>query len=559
MERRTRSGWGRSWAAGFLSVLAAAVLWSGCAREESGAVVAVVGGKAITAQEVRDLIARRLEKEREAGPADRVTEHLQTLVDAELLLLEAGEERIGDSPFYLRRMGRLRRDKLVGALEARRLPLTVGDDEVAQYIERKGYARAIRTADIMVPDRETAERVHRLIEEGADFADVARRWSINRETAAQGGDMGRFATRYQMVPALGDELFTLPVGSVSKPVPVGGYHAIFKVLAESFFEPTPQQRQLVAQELGRSKRQAARDSLVAVLGQEYGLERDQDGLAKFVETLASGAESPPDRVLHRYDGGEITAADVVQAARGIREDILAGVDDAGKLAAVVERWVVPDVLLIEAAVREGIEEEEEVSRWLAEMRRQTLITGLRGKILQQRAKVTDEDVREYFEANRGDFLHPEQIEVEEILVESESEAAELRRRIEAGADFGALAGSRSLRPPEIRDESGRFHVHRYESPRFGGLVEAVVDAEAGELTGPVEVEEGFTLFRILSRERRQETWEEARARATSKLRRQRQRQAFNEYMQELRERYDSQVEIRRDALEAAFGADPQSG
>ena len=193
------------------------------------------------------------------------------------------------------------------------------------------------------------------------------------------------------------------------------------------------------------------------------------------------------------------------------------------------------------------------------MEQQTLITGLRGRILQQRAEVTDDDVREYFEANRGEFLHPEQIEVEEILVESESEAAELRRRIEAGSDFGALAREHSQRSLEIRDDEGRFHVHRYEAPRFGGLVEAVVDAEAGELTGPVEVEEGYSLFRILSRERRQETWEEARARATSKLRRQRQRRAFNEYMQELRERYASRVEIRRGALEAAFRANPQSG
>ncbi len=552
-------GRGRPRVAGPLCVLgAAAILWSGCAREERG-VVAVVGDKAITAQDVRDLGARLAGESGEAASPDRVMEHLQALVDRELLLLEAEKERIEESPFYVRRMGRLRRDKLVGTLEARTLAVTVGDDEVGRYIREQGYDRAIQTADIMVPDLETAEHVLELIEQGADFADAARRWSANRETAPQGGDMGRFVTRHQMVPALGEKLFTLPVGAISPPVQVGRWHSIFKVLAESSIELTPQQRQAVTAELERRKLQAARDSLVAVLRREYRLERDAEGLAAFVEALGGGDEPAPDLVLYRYDGGEIEAAEVVEKARSIRGDILADVVDAGGLTAVVDRWVVPEVVLVEAARREGIDAEEEIVRWLAEMEQQTLITGLRGQVLQQRANVTDDEVREYFEANRGEFLHPEQIELEEILVESESEAAELRRRIEAGADFGALARSRSLRSPEIRDESGRFHMHRYESPRFGGLVEAVVDAEAGELTGPVEVEEGFTLFRILSRERRQETWEEARARATSKLRRQRQRQAFNDYMRELRERYDSQVEIRRGALEAAFGAAPQSG
>ena len=558
MKRRMGITRSRFRVAGPLSVLgAAAVLWSGCEREESTA-VAVVGEKAITAQDVRDLIARLPERAREAGSADSVMEHLQTLVDMELLLLEAQKEGIGDSPFFLRRTDRARRKKLVDTFQGRRLAVAVGDEELTQFIQQQGYNRAIQTADIMVPDEETAARVMGMIEEGADFADVARRWSINRETAVQGGDLGRFATRYEMIPHLADELFTLPVDAVSQPLRVGQWHSIFKILSESTFEPTPQQRQRVSQELGRRKLQAARDSLVAVLGQQYRLEGDQEGLAAFVEVLARGGESTPDVVLFRYDGGEIRAADVASAAKGIPGDILAGVDTPGALAAIVEQWVLPDFLLMEAAVREGIDGEEEIVRWLAEMERQTLITGLRGRVMQERASVTDDDVRRYFEANRDRFLHPEQIEVEEILVETGSEAEDLRRRIEAGAGFGALAREHSLRPLEIRDEKGRFHVHRYEAPRFGGLVEAVAEARDGELTGPVEVEEGWSVFRVLSRERRRETWEEARARATSRFRRQTYRQVFNEYMQELRERYDSQVEIRTEALEAAFGAEPQS-
>ena len=127
----------------------------------------------------------------------------------------------------------------VGPVEARRLDVAVSDDEVARYIEREGYDRAIRTADIMVPDLEAATRVLQLIEEGADFGDVARTWSANRETAARGGAIDRLATRYQMIPVLARELFPLPVGSVSRPVRVGQWYSVFKILEESRFDPTP--------------------------------------------------------------------------------------------------------------------------------------------------------------------------------------------------------------------------------------------------------------------------------------------------------------------------------
>lgn len=95
-------------------------------------------------------------------------------------------------------------------------------------------------------------------------------------------------------------------------------------------------------------------------------------------------------------------------------------------------------------------------------------------------------------------------------------------------------------------------MHRYESPQFGDFVEAAVEAKIGELTGPVEVQEGYSIFKVLSRERKRETFAEAELRVRSQLRRERHRNAFNEYIEELRRRYESEVSIHEDRLEAAF-------
>ena len=66
------------------------------------------------------------------------------------------------------------------------------------------------------------------------------------------------------------------------------------------------------------------------------------------------------------------------------------------------------------------------------------------------------------------------------------------------------------------------------------------------------MQEGYSIFKVLSQERKRETFAEAEMRARSQLRRERHRNAFNEYMEELRSRYESEVSIHEDRLEAAF-------
>lgn len=65
-----------------------------------------------------------------------------------------------------------------------------------------------------------------IVEEGADFAEVARRASDDDATAENGGDLGTFG-RSQMVQAFTDVAFDAPVGEVTEPIRTRfGYHLI---------------------------------------------------------------------------------------------------------------------------------------------------------------------------------------------------------------------------------------------------------------------------------------------------------------------------------------------
>ena len=420
-----------------------------CAREEGG-VVAQVGERAITAAELRQFVDALSDKDKgEAPGADQVRVHLQTMIDKELMLLEARNQDLDHSSAYLTRMGKAWRVKLVSLFEDRSIRIAVDDPEVAEFIEKKRLNRAIRFADIRVPDLEAAESALEEIGAGAEFADVARKRSTNRETAVRGGDVGRYVMHGQMISALESALFSLALGEVSEPIGIGGGYAIFKILDETIIELSTQQKAQALRGLQEAKFRAARDSVVQELKQKYKLRIHQDGMEKFVDALVRGSptsdDDPFDMILYSFKGGEISAAEFLESSKRFKRNVLATLDDVKKVTAFAERNVVPDILIIEAAVRSGMDSEPEFVSWAEEQGEQLLIRGLRAKHLKERVNITEEDVRAYYEANAGRFLHPEQIEVQEILVESESEGA-ASETTGGGRGLAGRAGGEALDP-----------------------------------------------------------------------------------------------------------------
>ncbi|MCY3778073.1 MAG: peptidyl-prolyl cis-trans isomerase [Candidatus Aminicenantes bacterium] len=527
-----------------------------CAQDDGG-VVAQVGERVITAADLREFVAGLSGKAGEETPgAEQGRVHLRTMIDRELMLLEARNQELDNSIAYLTRIDRARRAKLLSLFEDRTIRISVDDAELDDFIDKERLNRAIRIADIKVPDLEAAQAAVEEIRAGADFSDVARKRSTNRETAVRGGDVGRYVMKGQMIFPLEQALFPLALGEVSEPIRIGRSYAIFKILDETTVDLNTQQKAEALRGLREAKFRAARDSVVAELKREYKLRVHQDGMKQFVEALLRGArtggDDPFDMVLYSFDGGEVTAADFLKVAKDSRRNVPASLDDAEKVIAFAERNVLPDILIVEAAVRGGIDSEPEFVAWAEEQGEQVLVRGLRAKHLMERVDITEADIRAYYEANADRFLHPEQIEVQEILVESESEALRLTELVEGGASLAELAGRHSIRSREVRDEEGRFHVHQHESPQFGGFVEHAVAAEIGVLTGPVPVQEGYSVFKVLSRERKRETFEEARKRAQSQLRRKLHKEEFNEYLETLRERYQSLVTVNEEAATAAL-------
>jgi peptidyl-prolyl cis-trans isomerase C len=78
---------------------------------------------------------------------------------------------------------------------------------------------------ILVPTKDHAEQLKTKINEGTDFADVAKAYSMC-PSRTNGGALGKFGPG-QMVKPFEDAVVALPIGEISEPVQTQfGYHLI---------------------------------------------------------------------------------------------------------------------------------------------------------------------------------------------------------------------------------------------------------------------------------------------------------------------------------------------
>ncbi|USK60126.1 peptidylprolyl isomerase [Peribacillus asahii] len=125
------------------------------------------------------------------------------------------------------------KDDIVQYLQTRKLiepSIKITDEEIKTYFEENkdslGQAEQVEASHILVEDKATAEEVLKKLENGGDFAELAKEYSTDEGSAANGGSLGYFG-KGQMVAEFEDAAFKLEVGKISEPVKTEhGYHII---------------------------------------------------------------------------------------------------------------------------------------------------------------------------------------------------------------------------------------------------------------------------------------------------------------------------------------------
>jgi peptidyl-prolyl cis-trans isomerase C len=251
------------------------LLLAGCGQrtQDPSKTLATVNGKAITVSEF-DLRWSQLPefaRKKYLGPEGRKG-FLEELIDREVLLQEAQKRGIEQDRILLDRVERFKERSVLDKLVREEVDsrVSVSPEEIkARYDANPSAFTApdeFRASHILVRSETEAVDLKKQLDEGKDFAALARTMSVDTNTKNKGGDLG-IVKRGQMLPEFENALMRLKPREVSGPVGSQfGYHVI-KLISRTAGQPLSfdQAKEQVREQLLVDKKQKRFKELVGAL------------------------------------------------------------------------------------------------------------------------------------------------------------------------------------------------------------------------------------------------------------------------------------------------------
>ena len=531
-----------------------------CGRAPREDIVAVVGERQITAGELRKFALNLLPGLRSNEEGQKAREdYLQTLIDRQVLLLEAYDQGLDKDPELLKAHRAKEQEHIAAIFFKREIrpQIAVSEEELYRFFAERAMAQERFLATIVVETEDEGQWIRQEIRKGGSFAVLAQTHSLDTGSAERGGEVGFVnrprAERMGIPTAIFDSLQT---GTVSPLLPIGEHYQLIRFLADRRADLAAY-RARIARQLMAEKAQDIEAQKVELLAHELGWHMAPEGLA----LLRQGAKSAKGRSftaeqnevpLFRYEGSEIALGEYLEVLRAHRIDNPQAFRDSAFIASVARRFLLTPAMFGVAAARLGIPEEPDVLQWRETAKEELMLLQLRQREVSASISPSEGEVRQFYEEHREKFYLPELICFDELLAPTLAEGQNLRTEIAKDTNLLELARAKNL-PTRRRGADGLVCMNKYYKTAYPQLWEALKAAPVGELRGPVLAGDGYVIFKVLRREEgRQQPFEQARKRARASLVQRLERQHFDELLDELRQKYQDQIEVYADRLEEAL-------
>ncbi len=376
----------------------------------------------------------------------------------------------------------------------------ISDQEARQAFVRLNQKIAAR--HLYAPNKEEAERLYRLLKQGASFDSLAHEVFTDSTLKNNGGYLGYF-TWGDMDPAFEDTAYHLKVGQISHPVKTAQGYSIIKVedrksvplLTENEYLKKKGQ---IIRFLKLNKRKKAVKAYLQKIIDFNGFEFENNALKALLGLISRAnvqqqEETPADvnQTVVRYKNESWSLGTLLQQIEQIPDYHKKRIDSIEKLKAAIKGLIINQKLL-SIAKSKNYENLPEVKHALANARNNLFLKYKRRQILEQ-ATIPDSVLKEYYRKNIWKFKAHQKINVREILVSDFQQALKIKKQLLDGQDFAKLARTYSLREWTARQGGLTGYA---DLERFGNLKQKLWQAPIGKLIGPIKIENVYGIFRV---------------------------------------------------------------
>lgn len=430
--------------------------------------------------------------------------------------------------------------------------IKITDNDIKKYFDK--FGGETQAGHILVSDSALADSLYHVLQDGGDFNQLAKEFSMDRTNKDRGGSLGYmhldyYDTKFMQVAG------NLDIGDFSKPLQtVRGWH-IITVYDRRKNKPEDLEsrgRKYSNKAYNYKHRKVLRefkDQVIAarnyeILWETIGMMiRKADSSRTLPEApldlpissyldRAHFTEDEGNIFIIKHDGGGYTINDYLDYLQKANPSRTPNLQNKVVMTDFFERAVLTP-LLVRVAFEKGLDTLVTFKHSLRDYGQNVIVGEYARDLHKGLLDVTEDEVEEYFNDNRQEYISPDNLKVYAIGLKEKEKARELLTRIESGVNFGSLARKYSIdkKTAAKGGDFGFFTVDRYPE-----LFKAAENMEAGEFGGPVKMYGNWWIFKLIEhRQPAPRSLDRVRAGIESKLRQEKEQAAARAWAEELKE------------------------
>ena len=498
-----------------LCVTALSLLLSlGCGKREDK-VVAKVGDRKITIGQF-EKASETMEEKYLPVSSDLAgkKELLDHMINKEVMALKALSAGYEKDEAFVTFWNRYKAQYLVAAMENEFIlkKVTVTDEETKNYFDQ--MHKEYTLSQIVLADENQALEVRAQLFAGADFAELARKYSLSRDSEV-GGSIGP-SNIGEMFWWIEEALFSMKEGEISQPLPSSSGYVLIKVHGVRQIQPD-KDLDWAGKRVRAVKEKKLLMDLKKKIEKEIGLVIYTDAVdivysnlppdinfGDLVEGRVNRENAPKLEIPEQYQA--MLIAQYADSSYTL-EDYLAIYEALGlperprreygkeHIVESIHKRIWDIVLPVYAEQQLKVQNIPEVAKGLQEKKEMFLVYTLYNDQVRKDLIVTEDDVRQYYDEHQSEIASPEERDFGLILVGSKAAAEEVAKLARAGGNWGKLAAKHS-EDSGVKENGGRMGMH----PRghYADYDRVIFSLGAGEISDPFEVPRGWAVATVFA-------------------------------------------------------------
>ncbi len=530
--------------------------------------VARVGNSSITQSQFEEtyMKQRSITAGLEAPLSDK-KKVLDEMISHRLQVLAAKSQGLDRDPQFQKKIKLFRDQTLFWAvMEADVVPQVIPENQIRNIWKHSNIDLKLRHILLRLPAKAPkkqvdstmalAQRLVQQIRSGADFGELAKKYSSDKATADRGGALGYIKWR-QLDPAVREVVFRLKRYDITDPLKTNQGIEIIQVLERRIFPRQPYEiarTQILNNLIREHSRQLSQvyQSYWKNLQKKYNV----TWYNKNIKFLADSLHMPhplkkkkgfaPDttgpfsafsaqemkRPLVTYRGGKITLEDFARiVGKGPKHFLRQPIRGARGIRNILDGELRNKIILIEGRHR-GLLKKARYQKQIRDYVDSQLYQEARKRNVLQKVVVTDSLARKYYRSHLGLYKDPPKVKVQVIMVKDKKLADRVYHMALKGQNFTRLAEkyNQMASTKKTKGMLGFIGINSY-----GLIGNEAFRAKIGEIRGPLKMGTNYYIIKVLKRRpERQKNYEEARFDVERDLRTQLTKKLQKEWMAKLR-------------------------